>query len=91
MREAVVVPQGLEQRQRLPSQALYLVRRVRTAESCRCGDRARECDIGRVFARCRAFGGGVGNHFRSREIGPVEGVRELELQAQVEPVRTSQR
>src|SRR5262249_61333927 len=80
---------GLEQRQRLAGEPLYRVGRAPADVHARQrGFGACEGFAGLVSRCRRALRGNVGDSDRSCGIGPVEGARELDLQADLEPVRT---
>ena len=87
-REAVLVAGCFEQRQRLLSAALQLFGRSPAAvESSQSGDHARECHARFVFSRDSALGRTFCDRYGTHNVDPVEGVNQLDLQAEVEPER----
>ena len=81
MDEAVVVVGRLEQRERLARKPFDLVGgALEAVHSRQRGGSVRERCVGRVSGCRRALCRGVGNRDRAWEVGPVERVRELDLQ-----------
>jgi len=90
--EAIFIVRGFQHRQRLPCGAVHLVGRTLAGEPSRQrGVRACERCVDRVFRCCRAFGGCLGNHGRSSDVGPIERVCEFDLETEIEPIRTHKR
>ena len=83
---------GFEQWQRLAREPLDLVGRApAVVHSRQSGDRVRERRIRLVFRCRRSLGGRLGDRDSARKVGPVQRKHELDLDMEIEPVRTRER